>query len=235
VPVVNPVIEAAWIAAASAGAVGVLGIAGAVVTSIVSSRNTRNATTQAVQAGAASTMATLAAAREERLWEKRAAAYEETIAALLHRLEKRQHDLRMYRLDKESEQKLDDFFASYQPSGWFEAQARLLAYASDDVRHAFEATQQADREVSERRWRWLALGEESRLAVASGHPNAAHDGETMIKAHRAIGPALEDAEAMDQALIKVIRDELQSKPQAALTITDPPPTPQRRLWHRRRA
>jgi hypothetical protein len=91
------------------------------------------------------------------------------------------------------------------------------------VLHAFEATQQADREVSERYRHWITLGEESRLAVASGHLGAAHEGETMLPAHRAIRPALEEADVKDQALIKVICDQLRSKPEAALTMADPPP------------
>jgi hypothetical protein len=140
----------------------------------------------------------------------------------------------MYRLDEESEQKLKDFFASYQPPGWFEAQARLVAYASDAVRHAFDATQQADREVSDRYRQWLTLGDDNRRAAESGNPGAAHDGGTTMQAHRAIGPALEEAEAKDQALIDAIRDELLSKPEAALTITQTP-APQREFWRRRRA
>jgi hypothetical protein len=223
VPAVSPIIEAAWIAAVSAGTVGVVGIAGAVVTSIVSSRNTAKATTQTVEAGVASTAA------------KRAAAYEETIAGLLYRQEKRQHDLRMYRLDEESERRLKDFFASYEPPGWFEAQARLVAYASDEVRHASDATQQADREVSERYRQWATLGDDNRRAVESGNPGAAHDGETTMQAYRAIGPALEEAEVKDQALIGAIRDELRSKPEAALAITQTPAASHHKLWHRRRA
>lgn len=69
------------------------------------------------------------------------------IAALQYRQMKRQHELRMYRLDEDSEQQLRDFFASYEPPGWFQAQARLRAYASHEVWEAFEATRQADLEV----------------------------------------------------------------------------------------
>jgi hypothetical protein len=94
VPAVSPVIGVAWIAAGTTGAVEVVGIVGTVATSFVSSRNTTKATTRTVETGVASTMATLAAAREDRLWEKRATAYEETMAALLHRQGKHQHDLR---------------------------------------------------------------------------------------------------------------------------------------------
>jgi hypothetical protein len=108
--------------------------------------------------------------------------------------------------------------------GWFEAQARLVAYASDEVLDAFEATRQADLAVSGRYRQWLMLAEDNRLAVESGRPGTAHDGQTMIEARKAVGPALEEAEARDQALIKLIRDELRSKPEAAVTITEVPPS-----------
>ena len=81
-PAVDPTIAAAWIT----GGVGALGIVGTVVTSVVGSRNTKRATEATIAASAAATAATLAAAREERLWEKRAAAYEETIAELRLRM-----------------------------------------------------------------------------------------------------------------------------------------------------
>ena len=80
-PAVDPTIAAAWIT----GGVGALGIAGTVVTAIVGSRNTRRATEATIAAGTATTAATLTAARDDRLWEKRCAAYEETLTALLHR------------------------------------------------------------------------------------------------------------------------------------------------------
>jgi hypothetical protein len=224
VPGVNPTIEAAWIAAG----VGGLGIAGAVTTAIVGFLSTRNATTKTVAAGTASTTATLAAAREERLWERQAAAYEETIAALLHRQMKRQHELRMYRLTEDAEQQLKDFFASYEPPGWFQAQARLLAYASDDVRDAFEATRRADGEVRVRCDRWMAMSEQARLAVASGRPNAAPEGSVMVQARRDVNPALEEAEAKDEAVIKLIRDKLRSKPESiGMTLE---PSARRRRW-----
>ena len=132
-PGVTPTIEAAWIAAGATG----FGIVSTATVAIVGFPSTKNATVRAISAGTANTMATLAAAREDRLWGRRAAAYEETIAALTHRQMKRQHELRMYRLNEEGEQRLKDFFHSYEPPGWFESQARLLAYASDEVQEAF--------------------------------------------------------------------------------------------------
>lgn len=189
-------------------------IAGTVTVAIAGYRSTRNATIRTIAANTANTMASLAAAREDWLWEKRAAAYEETIVALQYRQMKRQHELRMYRLDEDSEQQFKDFFASYEPPGWLQVQGRLHAYASDEVWKAFEATRRADVEVWGLYQQWKMLAEDIRLAVESGHPGAAADGETMIKARRAVNPAIAEAEAKDDLVIKLIRDELRSKPES---------------------
>jgi hypothetical protein len=196
-PGVNPTVEAAWIAAGVAG----LGIAGTVTTAIAGFRATRNATGQTIAAGIASTRATLTAAREDRLWEKQAAAYEEVIAALQYRQMKRQHELRTYRLTEGAEQQLKNFFDSYEPPGWFEGQARLDAYASDEVREAFGATRQADLEFRVLYDRWFMLTEQARTAMETGTFAAAPNGSLVVQARKDVNPALEEAEARDQAVI----------------------------------
>jgi hypothetical protein len=214
---VTPTIEAAWIAAGAAG----FGVVSTATVAVVGFRSTKNATIRAIAASTANTKATLAAARRDRLWDKQGAAYEEVIAALQHRQMKRQHELRMYRLDEDSEQQLKDFFASYEPPGWFQAQARLRAYASDEVWEAFEATRRADLEVWGLRLRWSMLAEDARQAVESGNPGAAPDGEVMIKARRDINPALQEAEAKDEVVIKLIREELRSEPESTGMALEP--------------
>ena len=144
---------------------------------------------------------------------------------------KRQHELRMYRLDEDSEQQLKDFFASYEPPGWFQAQARLRAYASDQVQEAFEATRQADLEVRVLYDRWFMLTEQARTAMESGNFAAAPDGSLVIQARRDVNPALEEAEAKDEAVIKLIRDELRSKPESADMALESSIGPRRR-WGR---
>jgi hypothetical protein len=224
---VNPTVEAAWIAAGVAG----LGIAGTATVAIAGFRSTKNATIRTIAASTANTMASLAAAREDRLWEKRAAAYEETIAALQYRQMKRQHELRTYRLPEDAEQQLKDFFDSYEPPGWFEAQGRLRAYASDEVQEAFEATRQADLEVRVLYDRWFMLTEQARTAMESGNFAAAPDGSLVVQARKGVNPALEEAEARDEAVIKLIRDELHRRPQSAVMAVPPPGLPRRR-WRR---
>ena len=106
-------IEAAWIAAVSAA----VGVGGTVTIGVVGFRSSRNSANQAIAAGAAATAATNAA-REDRLWEKHAAAYEDTLRGLLYRQAKRRHELRTYRLPEDDEQQLGDFFAGDEPAGW---------------------------------------------------------------------------------------------------------------------
>ena len=65
--------------------VGVVGVVATAVTAWVGSWNTRRATERTVTAGTDANRATLLAAREDRLWERRAAAYEDATAGLLLR------------------------------------------------------------------------------------------------------------------------------------------------------
>lgn len=71
----SPVVEAAWIAAVP----GSLGIIGTVVVSIVGTRTTRQAT-----------IATINADHKARVWEKRAAVYEDAVSEVLARRTRRE-------------------------------------------------------------------------------------------------------------------------------------------------
>ena len=122
--------DATITAALISGGVGALGIVGTVVTSVVGSRNTGRATEQAIAAGAANTRATLAAAREDRLWDKRAAVYEETLAAVAYR----QSGLTAALRDGDvAGEELEKALQSYGSLEWAAMQGRLNAYASDAV------------------------------------------------------------------------------------------------------
>lgn len=211
-PDVNATIEAAWIAAG----VGALGVVGTAVTAYLGFHNTRKATEATIAAGSASTTATLAAAREERLWDKRASAYEETLAEVLHRRTNRHFGIRLHRVDKDYLPNLKEILARYETVESFQVRSRLMAYASDQVLGAFEASETADVEVVARFRRWRMLAEDGKQASESGRPSAAHDGQETIDIGREIRPALDEAEAKDEALIELIRDELRSHPEAAV-------------------
>ncbi len=225
----DPTITAAWIS----GGVGAIGIVSTAVTAWTGSRNTRRATAQAIAAGADNTRATLAAACEERLWEKRAAAYEEALTGLLHRRAKRRFDLRDYRTKNDAA--MNDFYGGYQLPGVFETESRLVAYASNRVREAYEATRGAHAAVVVAYSHRASLWESRRLAAETGRVEGAVSEEIMTDAQRKLGSAQEAAEAADDALIDAIRAELRSKPEAVLQPVTALPAVRPRFWHRRNA
>jgi len=204
---VDPTIAAAWIT----GGVGALGIAGTVATAIVGSRSTRKATEATVAAGTASNKATLVAARDDRLWEKRCVAYEDMIGTLLRRQKKRQTEMTREVLGIPIETDDDGWPVTDEPPVSFEDQARLLAYASDEVRDAFEATRQADSDLGICRAKWVVLVEEARGEV----PFVQRKLNTR-EAYAEVRRTRSDAEERDQALISLIRRELRSHPGSAI-------------------
>jgi len=223
VPVVDPTITAAWITAG----VGALGIAGTVITAWIGSRNTRMATERTITAGAATTAATLAAAREDRLWEKRCAAYEETLAELLHRRAKRRYELSEDQLSETAEGWLE----GTRDGEVSEAESRLTAYASDAVREAFRLANEAHDKVLIEYLRYRRTADLYKRQVAATH--GISDGfKVTVAARKAVDLPASRAEAADDALIAVIRDELRSKPEAA---TLPATVPAKRhRWPRHR-
>ena len=205
VPDVDPIITAAWIT----GGVAVVGIAGTVMSSIVGSRNTRMATDQTVEAARLATTATLAAAREGQRWEREHTAYVETIAGVLRRQRQRQY-LGTSLLSEDLEQ-LRDFLDAHEPPGWLEAQARLIACASEWVKDAAEASRQAHLEVWARVHRYRLMGDDNRLALESGRPDdAPFDGRELVAAREEIDAAIGEADAMDNLLVTLIREEQRS-------------------------
>src|ERR1019366_1310979 len=129
----SPVVEAAWIAAITGG----VGVVGTVVVAISGHRTTNKTTVLALDA-----------ARGDRLWDKQAATYEETLAALLYRAGRRRDQVTTARWTEEPVDAAKEFFASYDPPGWFQTQGRLLAYASDRVLASYREAEDADLEVA---------------------------------------------------------------------------------------
>ena len=123
---------------------------------------------------------------------------------------------------------------SYDPPGTFEMPGRLVAYASGAVLDAFNVASRAHGEVRTAYAHRDALRESARVGQASGHLQGVPDADTMMKAHRQLESALQAADAADDALIKVLRDELRSKPET-IVIQVPTPVARRGLRGRRQA
>jgi hypothetical protein len=211
VPDVDPIITAAAIT----GGLAAVGIAGTVMSTIAGARSTRVAAEETVEAARAATVAALTAARESQRWEREHAAYVETIAGVLRRQRQRRY-LVTNPLFEDSEQ-LRDFLDVRDPPGWLEAQATLIACAAEWVKDAAEASRQAHLEVWARVHRYRLMGDDNRLALESGRPDdAPFGGRELVAARNEIDAAIEDADAMDNLLVTLIREEQRSNARTAV-------------------
>jgi len=136
----NPIITAAIVsgcfATASVGLTAYVAVKGF--------RSTKEATGRAVAAANQDTIRALNAARDDRLWEKRATAYEEAIAYLPFRQEERNLRSSFHLMGRDVGKALRFWFGGYQPPGWGEVQGRLVAYASDAVVDAYRESGAAE-------------------------------------------------------------------------------------------
>ena len=162
----NPVVTAATIGVGGTVIVGVAGFGASIL-------NTRR---------------TIAHARETRIWDKRAEAYVDAIAAVHYRHAKRDLDMRTYPLDAESARREGEYLAAYTPPDWYALEGRLLAFASQPVIKAVQASS------AKHMYAMNAL-------KVSQYPDAVERAREAQKA----------ADNADDAVIEVIRAELQGR------------------------
>jgi hypothetical protein len=124
----SPVVEAAWIAAVP----GSLGIIGTVVVSVVGSRTTRQAT-----------IATINAGHSARVWEKRAAAYEEAVREVLARRTRREATTSRGDLGGVESKAVEELFQA-EESEIIRIRAALRPYTSAEVWTAYKAADEAN-------------------------------------------------------------------------------------------
>src|ERR1022692_3384391 len=135
----SPAVEAAWIAAVT----GSVGVIGTVVVGVVGFRNTRRATQDSIQGE-----------RLLRYEERQADAYKQALVALQIRKDQRRADLLGDLADPESLKRFGEFIDSYDRSRWYEANAGLLIYATDKIRDAVDAANEAHRQVMAKNQIW---------------------------------------------------------------------------------
>jgi hypothetical protein len=181
---VSPTIDAALIAALSAGGV-------AIVSFVTNARTTSR---------------TLDAARRQRLWDRQAEVYEEIFAYCGHRKEQRNNRFRTLRLVPIGEKIIQDVLDSYKPPPWFEFQGRVLAFSSDDVAHAFVAAHEADELV----WQYLASRDEA-IELGKQDPAMADPNTVVAMGGRAKNQRGK-ADRLDDLLLDLLRQELLDRP-----------------------
>ena len=177
--------------------------------------STREATTRAIEAASDDTRRTLSAAREERIWEKRSTAYQETVAYLLYRQERRSFRPFSHITGRDLGTAMRFWFGAYQPPGWSELQGRLVAYASDAVVAAYKESGAADSEARHKFDAWQTAYDQARGNPLTGDDPAEGEAkDRLFAAERA-------AREKDQELIDLIRSEL-LRPPAALGLLRAP-------------
>jgi len=215
-----------------------IGVAGTVVVGVVGFWSTKRASDKAGQVATDNAARFLDAAHDARIWDRRAWAYEQGIAALLYRRQRRREErdqlhepsrLHAHAWAVESVVTLPDepYFDRYPPRGWFEVEGALLAYATPRVVEALDAARQADGEARSALDRCRELrpvrveevgpdtsGEDS--GGAREAPKLDADAAAKLQAAlEVLEPALRRAEQKDNDLINAIRDDLDKRPSQA--------------------
>lgn len=189
----NSVVEGALIG----GAVAV-----AVTAAVVGYRTTVRTTRMALDA-----------ARGDRRWDKKAAAYLDAIAYLSDRRAKRQAYLNPRLLTPEDEESLDKYFASYSAPRWFDMSAALLAFATGEVLDALLAANTADSKARRAYEQWKQDDRlKQRHDEIGGMPDREVEAAFVMDALATFGVRLREAEASEDALMELMRDDLNRNP-----------------------
>src|SRR5207247_2323021 len=97
------------------------------------------------------------------------------------------------RFAQEAERQFDDWLASSRTPEWREIQARLLAYSSQPVLDALQASERANGRVEHafQNWKWMRDN-------VGGDPAENPTASDVLTAQDAIRPAMEDASRRDE-------------------------------------
>jgi hypothetical protein len=185
----SPVIEAAWIAVIPAS----LAVITAAIVSLAGYRNARQVAT-----------ATIEAAHNARLWEKRAAAYEDAVREVLARRARRE-DLANRDAWTADSKWYEEYHKAWEPEG-IRVRAALRPYASAEAWTAYQAADGANTAF------WIGQVEVARAirdAIGHGLTDAQ---QRAVDALRTANDAADDA---DEAFLAVISRELAWRAPAA--------------------
>ena len=196
-------ITAAWI---GGGAVILSGGWTALV-AVTSARNARRTNQATLDAAAKNTARALDAAREDRIWDKRADAYVEALYLTRNRQERRGDMTRTIRLDQASEESRQQWLANFKLPDEVGMEMRLLAYASEPVLAAARATGAANAEAENAYLYWKALIEEAQRSAPDAPIRAQAGG-----AQKAMQTAVDASIKADEGLLDAIRADLHSRP-----------------------
>jgi hypothetical protein len=142
--------------------------------------------------------------------DQREAAYEQAIAYLLYRKEKRWYHLNRDRVGEASQREIRKVLKGYDQTQWFESNAKLVLYASETVRDAVDDANKAHAEVMrcDREWK-RCLGEIRKIADEQGQsaiPTTLVDLEAATR--KETQTALEESGRLEDALVDALRKDI---------------------------
>jgi hypothetical protein len=196
----RPTVEAAWIAAGG-GLLGVLvGVAGTVIVGIAGFRNTRSATDK-----------TVSAAHTERVWDRKADAYQEALAASLWRNHRRMYLTHTELSEEQYAEAANALFLMQTEQDWWMLQGRLGTFGSPSVVGAYNksllATEYAHRRHDE--WRQArGIVQDSRKGRGTTAAGVDANMVTVAEALTTFKNAMAQAQNADYALERAIRYDL---------------------------
>ena len=174
---------------------------------VTTTRNARRTNQATLNTAAENTAHALDAAREERIWDKRAEAYVDALYVVRHRQERRSDAARTINFQLATEKNRQEWLASWKLPDETAMEMRLLAYASEPVLAASRATEVANRSAETAYLDWGTLSD---LARQSPPDSPVHD--ESIAARKAMQSAVDEATKADEALLYAIRADLHSRP-----------------------
>jgi hypothetical protein len=210
----SAVIEAAWIGLGGVVAGGLAGVAGAVVVA----RMTARTTLAAITTGTANVREQIAADRNNRIWERRAAAYVDAIAGIRHRQKVRGCQIVGTRVGTEPER-------PKVPADWVDVEARLIAYSSQGILAALRAASDGGRRFEDQIALWQADTDKAHAAQDLARQGVVPPAWAPSTTPGDLEVAQKEADQLDDALIDQIRVELLGGAGAAFAaLSGPEPT-----------
>jgi hypothetical protein len=145
------------------------------------------------------TKGTIKHARESRVWDRRADVYIDALAAVNYRQIRRGFETLTQPVDDQARQRTQAYLAG-QEQDWPGLEARLQAFASEPVFGAVQASSTVHRDAIKSFGTWRAM------AVAPGSTD-----EHREAVATQVGEARKAADAADDAVVELIRAELQGR------------------------
>jgi hypothetical protein len=185
-----------------------IGVGGAVIVALVGFFTTQHISVMSMRAS-------MTKAHNDRIWDKRAVAYERALAEVANRQVRRERAMLLGPDTMSAAKRLEAYFAVRDKPEWSEAEGQLMAYSTPCVWDALKDARRAERTAAGLFDDDLVgpMHEASDLEEAGDHSASQRViDEQLAPAVQRTNDGLSDSDKLDQALMDQIRNELQDQP-----------------------